>query len=180
MPCLAAVCHSVTSLAVHLPPGWKGPFIRPRIQPSRFMSLCQIVHLYMWFQGSMSHRTQVCSRIALCPFFELTHCHWSGSDLQFSVQVAGWAWLLCLQFKSRCRTTGSAEWNQTADGVTPWESLHPRTYSPYLGTKPTEQMFIMHARVFLFHTYMYRKIYIEIFGQHGLQTLHKAVVKWTV
>lgn len=76
------------------------------------LSNCAWMHLYMWFQGSMSHSARVCLRTALWPLFEPAHCHWSGNDLEFSVQVAGWARLLCLQSKSRYNTTGSVSVNR--------------------------------------------------------------------
>lgn len=125
MPCLTAVCHSLTSLDVQSPRGWKGAFICPRIQPSPLMSLCQIVHGCMSTCGFM---VVLVTRLELAGnsmvyFCTRVHYPWSGSDLQFGVQVAGWARRLCLQFKYQYNTPGSvsvassAEWNQTADSV---------------------------------------------------------------
>lgn len=117
---LTAVCHSVTSLEAQLPPGWKGAFICPRIQPSQFMSLCQIVHGCI--TSTRGFTVVLVTRLELADnsgaFLNSLAVTDLASDLQFGVQVAGWARLLCLQFKSWYNTPGSVSVCQLS-GVKP-------------------------------------------------------------
>ena len=75
--CLTAVCHSVTSLEAQSPPAWKGAFICPRIQPSQFVTLSQIVHGCI--TSTRGFMVVLVTRLELAgdsgAFFELARCH---------------------------------------------------------------------------------------------------------